>query len=74
MTKKFMVDKFKKKAFLADRAYGKSYYNEFMKSLAEFEKYKADKIRGLETSLVIIDEDCPDFDLTMPCGPYGDEG
>jgi hypothetical protein len=72
MTKKFMVDKFKKKTH-SGRSYGKNYYNEFVKSLAEFEKYKADKIRGMETSLVIIDEDCPDFDLTMPCGPYGDE-
>jgi hypothetical protein len=60
MTKKFMVDKY---SLLINP-----------KAWDQLVEYENDKIRGMEASLAIIDEDCPDFDLTMPCGEYGDEG
>ena len=70
-----MIEKFKKNYKIQERRSGKSLstltYSEWLNYLGV--DY-APRIRGMETSLVIIDEDCPDFDLTMPCGPYGDEG
>lgn len=60
MTKKFMVEKFKQCNNAVD----------YMKVVMQH----GEKIRGMEADLCVIDDDSVDFDLTMSCGPYGDEG
>jgi len=78
LTKKFKKEYYEKKLLTLGRGLGKTsrnvLYSEFLKEKGIDQKFS---IRGMEADLYIIDElweaNPRDFDLTMPCGPYGDE-